>query len=419
MPSPSGKGGKARARKPKKPRTPKATKQQQQQNANVDQSNNKKSAAFALPPSGPQSTGNGQLFGFPGLYAGHPLLQPPQSASGMVVESDPSLKQIKESLRCSQCDYTCASLELFSQHLIAHAAADQHQRELANLFAGVAAAASADQLLLNGGSSSPSIDSMTAASRPCHTAPVSASGQMTPLKGGNNSSTPHNNHHHHQVKDYLSRMMLANPTLLFTPPTGMQQQQQQQQRRKSGDEVFLKQLQQQHSRTPTPETSPAPAKTSQTPLDLSCDKDDPASPAAAAALLLPANNNKHRRKGQAFKLERTQSAQPAAASSPVASPNVSIEQDVPVAPAVPEINEVKQQEPANSTKSRNGSAPTASEWGGAYQCTYCDIAFKDVVMYTMHMGYHGYQDPFTCNMCGHSTNDKLAFFLHIARSSHS
>ncbi|XP_046392955.1 protein hunchback [Ischnura elegans] len=54
-----------------------------------------------------------------------------------------------------------------------------------------------------------------------------------------------------------------------------------------------------------------------------------------------------------------------------------------------------------------------------YHCPYCDIAFRDVVLYTMHMGYHGYQDPFKCNMCGQETNDKVSFFLHIARSSHS
>lgn len=58
------------------------------------------------------------------------------------------------------------------------------------------------------------------------------------------------------------------------------------------------------------------------------------------------------------------------------------------------------------------------KWGEAYQCQYCDIAFKDAVMYTMHMGYHGYKDPFTCNMCGYDASDKLAFFLHIGRSSH-
>ncbi|KAE8747175.1 hypothetical protein FOCC_FOCC006173 [Frankliniella occidentalis] len=53
---------------------------------------------------------------------------------------------------------------------------------------------------------------------------------------------------------------------------------------------------------------------------------------------------------------------------------------------------------------------------------FCGVAGKrrwDIVMYTMHMGYHGYQDPFQCNMCGQQTTDKVAFFLHIARSSHS
>ena len=84
----------------------------------------------------------------------------------------------------------------------------------------------------------------------------------------------------------------------------------------------------------------------------------------------------------------------------------------PVAPPPPVVNA--------KPEGRKGSPPTGNaEWGGAYQCSYCDIAFKDVVMYTMHMGYHGYADPFTCNMCGHATQDKLAFFLHIARSSHT
>ncbi|KAK9686958.1 Zinc finger, C2H2 type [Popillia japonica] len=54
-----------------------------------------------------------------------------------------------------------------------------------------------------------------------------------------------------------------------------------------------------------------------------------------------------------------------------------------------------------------------------YSCQYCCISFGDVIMYTMHMGYHGYQEPFTCNMCGERCNDKVSFFLHIARTSHS
>ncbi len=56
--------------------------------------------------------------------------------------------------------------------------------------------------------------------------------------------------------------------------------------------------------------------------------------------------------------------------------------------------------------------------GSQFECIHCDIAFKDCIMYTMHMGYHGYHDPFKCNMCGHSSGDKIEFFLHIARAAH-
>nr|AKG93293.1 hunchback [Euperipatoides rowelli] len=58
------------------------------------------------------------------------------------------------------------------------------------------------------------------------------------------------------------------------------------------------------------------------------------------------------------------------------------------------------------------------KWSEAFECQYCDMAFRDCVMYTMHMGYHGYQDPFKCNMCGHQTKDRVSFFLHIARAPH-
>jgi hypothetical protein len=54
-----------------------------------------------------------------------------------------------------------------------------------------------------------------------------------------------------------------------------------------------------------------------------------------------------------------------------------------------------------------------------YSCDHCDITFSDVILYSMHKGYHGYQDPFKCNMCGVQTANKVEFFLHIARSSHS
>ncbi|XP_012273252.1 protein hunchback [Orussus abietinus] len=59
------------------------------------------------------------------------------------------------------------------------------------------------------------------------------------------------------------------------------------------------------------------------------------------------------------------------------------------------------------------------EQSNEFTCQYCEISFGNVVMYTVHMGYHGYKNPYTCNMCGHECTDKVSFFLHIARSKHS
>ena len=56
--------------------------------------------------------------------------------------------------------------------------------------------------------------------------------------------------------------------------------------------------------------------------------------------------------------------------------------------------------------------------GDSFECQYCEIAFKDCVLYTMHMGYHGYKDAFHCNSCGYHAKDKVDFFLHIARIAH-
>ena len=66
----------------------------------------------------------------------------------------------------------------------------------------------------------------------------------------------------------------------------------------------------------------------------------------------------------------------------------------------------------------NRNMPRPGNGAGDYECSHCSIAFRDCIMYTMHMGYHGYSDPFKCNMCGHQARDKVEFFLHIARAPH-
>ncbi|GLV37911.1 hunchback [Carabus blaptoides fortunei] len=103
------------------------------------------------------------------------------------------------------------------------------------------------------------------------------------------------------------------------------------------------------------------------------------------------NTNKNRRKGRAFKLER-----------------LSVPQDVSSDEEEPQVNEVKETMEAVVPEQQAKIEQKVIEVKKAdiFNCQYCDIAFKDVVMYTMHMGYHGYKDPFTCNMCGEQSADK-------------
>ncbi|KAH0627133.1 hypothetical protein JD844_002550 [Phrynosoma platyrhinos] len=53
-----------------------------------------------------------------------------------------------------------------------------------------------------------------------------------------------------------------------------------------------------------------------------------------------------------------------------------------------------------------------------YRCEHCRILFLDHVMYTIHMGCHGFRDPFECNMCGYHSQDKYEFSSHITRGEH-
>ena len=71
------------------------------------------------------------------------------------------------------------------------------------------------------------------------------------------------------------------------------------------------------------------------------------------------------------------------------------------------------------SNARQVPRPTTSSSSSNFECSHCELAFRDVVMYTIHMGYHGFLDPFKCNMCGAACRDKVDFFLHIARQAHS
>ena len=54
-----------------------------------------------------------------------------------------------------------------------------------------------------------------------------------------------------------------------------------------------------------------------------------------------------------------------------------------------------------------------------YACATCDIIFGDHVMYTIHMGCHGFRNPLECNICGYVSRDKYEFSSHIVRGEHT
>lgn len=60
-----------------------------------------------------------------------------------------------------------------------------------------------------------------------------------------------------------------------------------------------------------------------------------------------------------------------------------------------------------------------ADGSSVYPCGHCRLIFLDYVMYTIHMGCHGFRDPFECNVCGHRSRDRYEFTSHIARGEHS
>ena len=118
-------------------------------------------------------------------------------------------------------------------------------------------------------------------------------------------------------------------------------------------------------------------------------------PIAAAAA--PANGKSNsRRKGKAFKIERKAAASSSANSA-----------------------DGDQSSTTDSLETgSNGGCGSGNPLSGSHVCAHCELAFMDQIMYSIHMGYHGYQNPFKCNMCGEELTDKVSFFLHVARKSH-
>ncbi|XP_061833628.2 zinc finger protein Eos-like isoform X3 [Nerophis lumbriciformis] len=53
-----------------------------------------------------------------------------------------------------------------------------------------------------------------------------------------------------------------------------------------------------------------------------------------------------------------------------------------------------------------------------FRCDHCRVLFLDHVMFTIHMGCHGFRQPLECNICGHRSRDRYEFSSHIVRGEH-
>ena len=57
-----------------------------------------------------------------------------------------------------------------------------------------------------------------------------------------------------------------------------------------------------------------------------------------------------------------------------------------------------------------GSSGKSVRLSGSHVCKFCEIAFMDSIMYNIHMGYHGFQNPYLCNKCGNEFD--IFAFIH-------
>ncbi|XP_033207617.1 protein hunchback-like isoform X2 [Belonocnema kinseyi] len=152
-------------------------------------------------------------------------------------------------------------------------------------------------------------------------------------------------------------------------------------------------------RVPTPEDDYVEGKIA--PLDLS--KPNSNSQTEKIVLNCPKTTGTSRRKGKAVKLDRRVMEEE--------SDEEQIPEEIFNSPAP--FASLEALEERKDSTSDDGSGINSE-----FTCQFCEISFGNDVMYTVHMGYHGYQNPYTCNMCGHQCSDKVSFFLHIAKSKH-
>ncbi|MCL4127324.1 UNVERIFIED_CONTAM: hypothetical protein GTU68_032774 [Idotea baltica] len=332
--------------------------------------------------------------------------------------------EVQESFKCELCNFATQSKDILSHHLLLHAR-DNEEAEMRRASLASHLNEANDGVSLYGArreSTSCSPSFQREQSKPVqHPFP-------SQLPGAPNS-----------IQEYLARTM--NP-IMFNPLIGnpgsfpsvmeFQQRLNHIMYQSSKEQVILAAKEKSLSLSPiklnsTPQTEVVlDLSKEQTPPN-AVSSSQPHSSSSSSPSFLPASPpnsdistppSKSRRKGRAFKLERIALRLSGSGEEGESSCNEGGETQKEHGKAA-KGNQVPPLLPLDLPEAKeNESSSLKGKWGDAYQCQYCDIAFKDLVMYTMHMGYHGFKNPFICNMCGFDAEEKVAFFLHIGRFSH-
>ncbi|KAK2843864.1 hypothetical protein Q7C36_012079 [Tachysurus vachellii] len=103
-------------------------------------------------------------------------------------------------------------------------------------------------------------------------------------------------------------------------------------------------------------------------------------------------------------------------SSPAISSNVSC--PIVTLTSMPDIRDTAHGGHNSGTNSQPGTPNPSHEPQLLHHCPHCHIYFPDNVLYTIHMGCHGYENPFQCNICGHRCRNRYDFACHFARGQH-
>jgi hypothetical protein len=358
----------------------------------------------------------------------------------------------KEKLKCAICDFETDNPDIFRNHLMLHATKDQDSpppmppmplaiplpqyplqiRSPLSINAGAKAAAAA-------AAASAAAASLFRRERPLPSSNVEESPSSSSVKTESEVNKYSNSNFNPDYLEYLKKLapLLKHQSNLAPSPSGISSTQPPVPSELISRLYFENMVKNFQRPTQTSGNGPD-ADSSSGALDLSQLKDGespiPSRPQSGSQpSTTGSTGSKSRRKGKAFKIERKLPDHSLGDRDSLNSGHSGYSNEVDIDEGKSDGSTASAKE-ATTTGTTNGggnnghhhiqeettSAEAATKsLSGSHVCKFCDIAFMDSIMFRIHMNYHSNPYPYKCNMCGDVMEDRVEFFLHIARKAHS